>query len=102
MHNDQCPFLHSLNIELFDIKLDLIALPSPADNSTQLLLIKLQSLSRVIQLFCKKCKTLQSNLTLTHIYYFKRENKDTRSCETPENQAESVPAGSDQAYVRHL
>lgn len=87
-HNDQYPFLHSLNIELFDNKLDLTALSSPADNSTQLLLIKFQRLSRIIQLFRKKWKTLQSNLTLSHRHYFKRENKDTQccSCETPETR----------------
>lgn len=40
MHNEQYPLLPSPNIEFFDIKLYLTTLASPADNSTQLLLIK--------------------------------------------------------------
>lgn len=65
MHND-CPLLHPHNTELFDIKLDLTTLPSPADNSAKLLLIRFQRLLRIVQLFSRKCKTLQSNLTRFH------------------------------------
>lgn len=61
IHNDQYPLLHSLNIELSDIKSDLTTLSSAGDNSTQLLLIYFQRPLGIIQLFCKN---VQSNLTL--------------------------------------
>lgn len=53
MHNE------SLSIELCDVKLDLTKLSRPGDNSTELLLIRFQRLSRII--FLMKCETLQAD-----------------------------------------
>lgn len=79
MHNDLYPLLHSLNTELFDIKLDLTKLSSPADNSTQLLLIKFRRLSRIIQALCMKCKTLQRDKARRHGYCFIKGKTRTHS-----------------------
>lgn len=66
MHNDQYPLLHSLNTELFDIKSDLTTLSGSADNSAHFPLIKFYNLSRIIQLFCKKCKKVISHFRYHH------------------------------------
>lgn len=95
MYND-CPLLHPHNTELFDIKLDLTTLPSPADNSAKLLLIRFQRLLRIVRLFSRKCK---NPTKLSHTISQGERRTDSATDVKHLKPGTAVSAGSD---VRRL